>query len=49
YVKTVEAPTGLALITVDPEDVSIVLVSGANALLDATHVRAAKKKIVEAD
>jgi len=49
YVTTVEAPTGLALITVDPEDVSIVLVSGANAFLDATYVRAAKSKIVEAD
>ena len=49
YVKTVEAPTGLALITVDPEDVSIVLVSGANAFLDARHVRAAKSKIVKAD
>ncbi|MDG2114335.1 MAG: PfkB family carbohydrate kinase, partial [Actinomycetota bacterium] len=31
HVRQVDEPTGVALITVDPEDVTIVVVSGANA------------------
>ena len=49
HVISVEAPTGLAVITVDPDDVSIVVAAGANASLDADGVRAASADIAAAD
>ena len=49
HVASVEAPTGLAVITVDPEDVSIVVAAGANAVLDAAGVQAAGEDIAAAD
>jgi ribokinase len=49
FVSHVDAPTGVALITVDPEDVSIVVVSGANAALSEQHVMEASGVIAEAD
>ena len=49
HVTSVEAPTGLAVITVDPDDVSIVVAAGANASLDADGVRAASADIAVAD
>ncbi len=41
--------TGTALITIDPEDVSIVVIAGANAELDARRVERAATEISEAD
>ena len=49
HVATVDVPTGLAVITVDPEDVSIVVAAGANASLDADGVQAAAAEIAAAD
>lgn len=49
HVASVEAPTGLAAITVDPADVSIVVAAGANASLDADGVQAAAMEIAAAD
>lgn len=49
HVASVEVPTGLAAITVDPDDVSIVVAAGANASLDADGVRAAAGEIAAAD
>ena len=49
HVVSVEASTGLAVITVDPDDVSIVVAAGANALLDADGVQAASADIAAAD
>lgn len=49
HVAGVEVPTGLAAITVDPDDVSIVVAAGANATLDADGVRAAAGEIAAAD
>ena len=49
HVAGVEVPTGLAAITVDPGDVSIVVAAGANATLDAVGVRAAAGEIAAAD
>lgn len=49
HVASVEAPTGLAAITVDPDDVSIVVAAGANASLDADGVRAAAGEIAAAN
>ena len=46
---TVDVPTGLAVITVDPEDVSIVVAAGANASLDADGVQTAAAEIAAAD
>ncbi|MFL2985903.1 MAG: ribokinase [Candidatus Poriferisodalaceae bacterium] len=41
--------TGTALITIDPEDVSIVVIAGANAELDAGRVERAAPEISKAD
>ena len=41
--------TGTALITVDPEDVSIIIVPGANADVDAKHVERSAEEISAAD
>jgi ribokinase len=49
HVTSVDAPTGLAVITVDPDDVSIVVAAGANASLDAGGVQAAAVEIAAAD
>ncbi len=49
HVAEVEIPTGLAVITVDPDDVSIVVAAGSNALLDAGGVQAAGTEIAAAD
>lgn len=49
HVVSVDVPTGLAVITVDPDDVSIVVAAGANASLDAEGVRAAAAEIAAAD
>ena len=49
HVATVDVPTGLAVITVDPDDVSIVVAAGANASLDAEGVQAAAAEIAGAD
>ena len=49
HVVSVDVPTGLAVITVDPDDVSIVVAAGANASLDAEGVRAAAAQIAAAD
>ena len=49
HVASVDVPTGLAAITVDPDDVSIVVAAGANASLDADGVRAAEGEIAAAD
>ena len=49
HVASVDVPTGLAAITVDPDDVSIVVAAGANASLDADCVRAAEGEIAAAD
>ncbi|WP_419863067.1 PfkB family carbohydrate kinase [Candidatus Poriferisodalis sp.] len=49
HVASVDIPTGLAVITVDPDDVSIVVAAGANASLDAGGVQAAAAQIAAAD
>ncbi|WP_419911453.1 ribokinase [Candidatus Poriferisodalis sp.] len=49
HVASVDVPTGLAVITVDPDDVSIVVAAGANASLDAAGVQAAAAEIAAAD
>lgn len=49
HVTGVEVPTGLAVITVDPGDVSIMVAAGANASLDAGGVQAAASGIAAAD
>ena len=49
HVTGAEVPTGLAVITVDPDDVSIVVAAGANVLLDAVGVQAAATEIAAAD
>ncbi len=49
HVVSVDVPTGLAVITVDPDDVSIVVAAGANASLDAGGVQAAAAEIAAAD
>lgn len=49
HVSKVNTSTGLALITVDPEDVSIVVVAGANGELDRARVEAAATEIASAD
>ncbi len=49
HVASVDVPTGLAVITVDPDDVSIVVAAGANASLDAGGVQAAANEIGTAD
>ncbi len=41
--------TGTALITIDPEDVSIVVIAGANAELDSERVELAASEISNAD
>lgn len=48
-VQQVDLPTGLALITVDPADVSIVVVAGANEATDAALVGRAREVIEGAD
>jgi ribokinase len=42
-------PTGVALITIDPEDVSIIVVAGANASLDEVWVSDCSAVIADAD
>ena len=49
HVRSAPEPTGLALITVDPDDVSIVVAAGANASLDPAGVHAASAQIAAAD
>ena len=49
HVASVDVATGLAVITVDPDDVSIVVAAGANASLDAEGVRAAAAEIAAVD
>ncbi len=49
HVASVDVPTGLAVITVDPDDVSIMVAAGANASLDAGGVQAAAAEIAAAD
>ena len=49
HVRSAPEPTGLAVITVDPDDVSIVVAAGANASLDAAGVQAASAQIAAAD
>ncbi len=49
HVHRVSSPTGVAVITVDPHDVSIVIVAGANGELDAEKATAAEALIAEAD
>lgn len=49
HVASVDVPTGLAVITVDPDDVSIVVAAGANASLGAEGVQAAAAGIAAAD
>ena len=49
HVTNVDVPTGLAMITVDPDDVSIVVAGGANASLSAGGVQAAVSDIAAAD
>ena len=49
HVARVGEPTGVALITVDPDDVSIVVVAGANAATDPELVASASATITAAD
>jgi len=49
HVRSAPEPTGLAVITVDPDDVSIVVAAGANASLDTAGVQAASAQIAAAD
>ena len=49
HVRIAPEPTGLAVITVDPDDVSIVVAAGANASLDTAGVQAANAQIAAAD
>lgn len=49
HVARVGEPTGVALITVDPDDVSIVVVAGANAATDPELVASAAATITAAD
>ena len=44
-----DTPTGVALITVDPQDVSIVVVAGANGVLESRHVDEHHATIEQAD
>lgn len=48
-VATVAEPTGVALITIDPEDVAIIVVAGANAVLSPEAVEIGAGSIVDAD
>ena len=49
HVRRVDVPTGVAVITVDPDDVSIIVVSGANGALDPAMVVEARDSIERAD
>jgi ribokinase len=49
HVTTVSSPTGVAVITVDPIDVSIVVVAGANGELGTSAVESASTVIESAD
>ena len=49
HVQRVATPTGVAVITVDPDDVSIVVVTGANAETGEALVDAAADAIAGAD
>lgn len=49
HVFRVDEPTGVALITIDPEDVSIIVVAGANAALSAEMVEESGETITAAD
>lgn len=49
HVSAADAPSGLAIITIDPADVSIVVAAGANACLDVDGVRDAADAIAAAD
>ncbi len=48
-VVRVPDPTGVALITIDPEDVSIIVVAGANAALSPEMVERSAESIISAD
>ena len=48
-VSRIETPTGVALITVDPVDVSIIVVAGANGDVTADHVDTWASLISDAD
>ncbi|MEZ5281626.1 MAG: ribokinase [Acidimicrobiales bacterium] len=49
HVVRADEPTGVAVITVDPEDVSIIVVAGANGRLSPAHVGEAADVIARAD
>lgn len=49
HVVRADEPTGVAVITVDPEDVSIIVVAGANGRLSPAHVGEASEVIARAD
>jgi len=49
HVQQVDLPTGVALITVDPDDVSIIVVAGANEATDAALVGRAREAVESAD
>lgn len=49
HVHRVGEPTGVAVITVDPDDVSIIIVAGANGQMDAARATAAESLIADAD
>ncbi len=49
HVARVDEPTGVALITVDPDEVSIVVVAGANATTNPALVDSAAEAIAQAD
>jgi len=48
-VTTATEPTGVAIITIDPEDVAIIVVAGANDTLCADAVETGASSIVDAD
>jgi len=48
-VSRIESPTGVALITVDPGDVSIIVVAGANGDVAVDHIDAHSALIADAD
>ena len=49
HVSRVDTSTGIAVITIDPDDVSIVVVAGANGELNRQRVEAAATEIASAD
>jgi len=49
HVGTVDEPTGVAIITIDPEDVAIIVVAGANGALSPEAVESGASSIIAAD